>query len=88
MSRSSFDSWFPDEAACARHLAKLRWPDGFVCPACGVCKAWELATKPFTWECSGCHRQTSVTAGTVMTRKRFFFQIVAQRQSDFVFIVA
>ena len=27
---------------------------------------WELSTKAFTWECAGCARQTSVTAGTVM----------------------
>jgi len=70
MSRTDFDSRFPDDAACARHLAQLRWPDGFVCPACGVCKGWELETKRFTWECSGCHRQTSVTAGTVMHRSK------------------
>lgn len=70
MSRTDFDSRFPDEPACARYLTKLRWPDGFVCPACGVCKGWELETKPFTWECSGCHRQTSVTAGTVMHRSK------------------
>ena len=70
MSRTGFDGRFPDEVACARHLAQLRWPDGFVCPACGVCKGWELETKPFTWECSGCHRQTSVTAGTVMHRSK------------------
>ena len=30
----------------------------------------ELETKPFTWECAGCHRQTSVTAGTVMHRSK------------------
>lgn len=70
MSRTDFDRRFPDETACARHLAKLRWPDGFTCPACGTCKGWELATKPFTWECAGCHRQTSVTAGTVMHRSK------------------
>jgi hypothetical protein len=70
MSRTDFDRRFPDEAACARHLAKLRWPDGFTCPACGTCKGWELDTKPFTWECAGCHRQTSVTAGTVMHRSK------------------
>src|SRR5665647_536137 len=66
MSRTAFDRRFADEAACARWLAELRWPGGFVCPGCGVCKGWELDTKPFTWECSGCHRQTSVTAGTVI----------------------
>jgi hypothetical protein len=70
MSRTDFDRRFPDEAACARHLAELRWPDGFVCPACGNCQGWELETKPFTWECAGCHRQTSVTAGTVMHRSK------------------
>jgi hypothetical protein len=70
MSRTDFDHRFPDETACARHLAELRWPDGFVCPACGNCKGWELETKPFTWECTGCHRQTSVTAGTVMHRSK------------------
>jgi hypothetical protein len=70
MSRTDFDSRFPDDAACARHLAQLRWPDGFVCPARGACKGWKLETKRFTWECSGCHRRTSVTAGTVMHRSK------------------
>jgi hypothetical protein len=70
MSRSDFDRRFPDEEACARYLAAKRWPDGFVCPACGHDKGWELATKPFTRECAGCHRQTSVTAGTVMHRSK------------------
>jgi hypothetical protein len=70
MSRTDFDHRFPDDEACARHLATVRWPDGFVCPACGACKGWELATKPHTFECAGCHRQTSVTAGTVMHRSK------------------
>src|SRR5689334_21467879 len=29
-------------------------------------KAWELQTKPWTWECASCGKQTSVTAGTIM----------------------
>jgi len=61
-----FQRRFPDERACAAYLAAARWPDGFRCPACGRDKGWELITKPFTWECAGCGRQTSVTAGTVM----------------------
>ena len=85
MSRAAFDARFPDRAACARYLAAKRWPDGFVCPACGVCKGWELETKPFTWECSGCHRQTSVTAGTVMHRSklplRTWFEAIHQLAS-------
>ena len=61
-----FQRRFPDEGACAAYLAQARWPDGFCCPACGHDKGWELSTKAFTWECAGCGRQTSVTAGTVM----------------------
>jgi hypothetical protein len=61
-----FQRRFPDEPACAAYLAQLRWPDGFRCPACGHAKGWALAGKRFTWECAGCARQTSVTAGTVM----------------------
>lgn len=26
--------WFPDDSACLDYLARLRWPAGFVCPAC------------------------------------------------------
>ena len=65
-SLPAFQRRFPDEAACADYLAAARWPDGFRCPACGAARAWRLATKPFTWECADCRRQTSVTAGTVM----------------------
>ena len=61
-----FHRRFPDEEACAAWLATARWPDGFRCPGCRHDKGWELAGKPFTWECAGCGRQTSVTAGTVM----------------------
>ena len=62
----AFQQRFPDEAACAAYLAALRWPRGFVCPACGGGKAWLLQTKTATWECAGCGRQTSVTAGTIL----------------------
>jgi hypothetical protein len=65
-SLQEFQRRFADEVACADYLAAARWPDGFRCPACGGARAWRLSTKPFTWECAGCGRQTSVTAGTVM----------------------
>src|ERR1700751_2921911 len=61
-----FQQRFGDEAACAQYLAAARWPDGFVCPRCGGGKAWRLETKAWTYECAGCGRQTSVTAGTIM----------------------
>ena len=61
-----FQRRFPDDAACAAYLRAARWPDGFVCPACGSVKGWALATKAWTFECAACQRQTSVTAGTVL----------------------
>ena len=61
-----FQQRFSDEEACAKYLFASRWPQGFVCPGCGTSKAWELQTKSWTWECVGCGRQTSVTAGTIM----------------------
>jgi predicted RNA-binding Zn-ribbon protein involved in translation (DUF1610 family) len=66
LSRAQFEARFPDDAACAAYLAARRWPDGFVCPGCGGAKGWALKTKAHTWECAACHRQTSVTAGTIL----------------------
>jgi Transposase zinc-ribbon domain len=45
-----FQQRFSDEEACAKYLFAARWPQGFVCPGCGTSKAWELQTKPWTWE--------------------------------------
>ena len=68
MSRAAFEARFPDEASCARHLAAKRWPDGFVCPACGHDRGWELKRRRASWECAACGKETSVTAGTIMHR--------------------
>jgi len=69
-SLTEFEQRFGDEATCAEYLAAIRWPDGFVCPRCGRGKAWKLESKPWTYECAGCRRQTSVTAGTIMHHSR------------------
>jgi transposase-like protein len=42
----------------------LRWPDGFVCPACQGRKGWPTARG--TTFCAHCRRQTSLTAGTIL----------------------
>jgi predicted RNA-binding Zn-ribbon protein involved in translation (DUF1610 family) len=61
-----FQAEFGTEAACAAYLAQQRWPNGFVCPACGSLRTWTLKTKAHTYECADCGRQTSVTAGTIL----------------------
>src|ERR1700738_1874061 len=47
-------------------LFERRGPEEFVCGGCSEGRAWLLKTKAFTYECAGCGRQTSVTAGTIM----------------------
>mgnify|MGYP001828095604 CR=1 FL=1 len=67
-SWSAFTSWFPDDEACRAYLARLRWPEGFVCPSCGGGEFWVTARG--LWMCQACGRQTSVTAGTIFHRTR------------------
>ena len=62
----AFQRMFPDDDACAVWLTSVRWPEGFACPRCGHDHGWALRGKAHTFECAGCHRQTSVTAGTIL----------------------
>jgi transposase-like protein len=55
---------FPDEEACWVYLKRVRWPRGFACPQCGEGAACFLEARK-RWQCRGCRRQVSVTAGTV-----------------------
>jgi hypothetical protein len=59
---------FSTQEACRGYLFQLRWRDGFVCPRCGGRKAWPASD--LLWECAGCHRQISVTAGTIFQDSR------------------
>ena len=65
-SLARFQEAFADEPSCAEYLIKRRWPDGFVCPVCGGIRAWELDSRAYTYQCSDCRRQTSITTGTLM----------------------
>lgn len=59
---------FSTEVACREYLFELRWPEGFRCPRCGGRKAWPASQ--VLWECASCHRQLSVTAGTIFQDSR------------------
>lgn len=65
---AQFQDWFSSDEACFEYLAKLRWPDGFVCPRCGGREYWR--TGAGLWMCRACSRRTSVTAGTIFDRTR------------------
>jgi predicted RNA-binding Zn-ribbon protein involved in translation (DUF1610 family) len=69
-SLTEFQRAFPDEASCAAFLFERRWPGGFACPACGKVRAAALKSRAYTYECSDCGRQTSITAGTALHRTK------------------
>jgi len=67
-SIGEFQSWFSTDADCADYLEWLRWPEGFVCSACGHAGGWRLGDG--RWECAACSARTSATAGTIFDRTR------------------
>ena len=67
MTVGEFHERFGTQEACLGHLRRVRWGtdlERFVCPECGHTHGWWLAKRQLV-ECAECHRQTSVTAGTV-----------------------
>ena len=51
-------------------LFERRWPDGFVCPACGRASVRRVEEPGALYVCLDCGRQTSITAGTAMHRSK------------------
>jgi transposase-like protein len=66
---SQFLSWFATEEACVAYLARLRWPDGFVCSQCGTAAPPGRASRARIL-CRACRHQSSVTAGTLFDKTR------------------
>jgi hypothetical protein len=60
---------YHDEEAARKHLEAAVWPDGPVCPHCGVIGEAYLmggkSTRRGLWKCSGCREPFSVTVGTI-----------------------
>ena len=64
-----FVEWFPNDEACLIYLEKLRWPTGFICPACHTpVEPWRETRRRLV--CSSCHHQASVTSGTIFEKTR------------------
>src|ERR1700720_865341 len=64
---------FHDEAAAREHLEAVLWPQGPVCPRCGVMGNRITKLQPKTkspragvYKCKDCRKPFSVTVGTVM----------------------
>lgn len=76
MARSKIDLRSPifhDDAVAREHLETVLWPQGPVCPRCGVMgdritKLQGKSTRPGVYKCKDCRKPFTVTVGTVMDR--------------------
>ena len=66
---NEFLDWFATEEACLDYVERLRWPDGFICPACGVHAEPYRASRQRLM-CRSCQHQTSVTTDTIFQKTR------------------
>ena len=67
ISFREFRRRFQTGEACEEYLFQQRWPNGFVCPKCGGSGCYQLRGRR-EYICKHCHRQSSVTVGTVLHR--------------------
>lgn len=65
---------FHDDNKAREYLESIRWPEGPVCPHCGVVDGhYQLQGKAHRrglWKCKDCRKQFSVTVGTVFERSK------------------
>ena len=64
ISLNAFLSLYGTEDQCFDALYQWRWPNGFLCPHCGHDRCCQLNSRKLQ-QCNRCHRQTSITAGTL-----------------------
>jgi transposase-like protein len=55
---------FADLDVATEFFAKVRWPNGPVCPRCGSAEYGYITTRRL-WKCKGCGKQYSVKLGTI-----------------------
>jgi len=63
----AFDKQFPNDDACRRFLAEMRWPDGVHCPRCDNNRVYKLS-QSWKWQCKICNKngyRFSVITGTI-----------------------
>ena len=64
-----FAERFGTDRQCVEHLTRMRWQEGFSCPACGHAGSSYVATRRLH-QCTACRRQTSLTADTIFHKTR------------------
>ena len=61
-----FVNMFTDDGACANYLARLRWPEGFICPICNAASTPWIESRG-RLGCPICQHQTFVSASTLQS---------------------
>ena len=61
---------FPDEQACYRYIAEIKWAGGFICKQCRHTN-YCLGRKPYSRRCTRCKHDESPTAGTMFDKCKF-----------------
>ena len=69
---------YTDVNKAREHLEAIRWPDGPICPHCGVvdnahkitAKKKGKGARPGLWACGDCRKQFTVTVGTLFERSK------------------
>ena len=90
LSMAEFLDRYGSEEQCEAALVAARWPDGFVCPACG-----SSAHRTFVregrryWQCTPCRHQCSAISGTIfestklpLTRWFLAMQLLTQSKNN------
>jgi ribosomal protein L37AE/L43A len=66
LSMAEFLNRYGTEGKCEEALAAARWPQGFVCPACGCATHGVFfRSSRHYWQCTACRHQCSVISGTI-----------------------
>lgn len=73
---------FQDADKAREYLERIQWPNGPVCPHCGVIGAHYAlqgkAHRKGLWKCKDCRQQFSVTVGTVFERSKIKLNVWLQ----------
>ena len=90
LSMAAFLERYGSEAQCEAALVAARWPDGFVCPACGAGGHSTFVRHGRRyWQCAACRHQCSAISGTVfeatklpLTRWFLAMQLLTQAKNN------
>jgi transposase-like protein len=67
LSLTELNEQFGTEEKCTAAVFKWRWPDGFLCPACGSRDHGIVGARKL-YLCHDCETQTSLKSGTIFAR--------------------